>query len=378
MKKALIHDFLSVCGGAEKCVESFTNIWDDIDVYSLVDYLSEEDRARVLKGKYAHTSFITKLPLTNKYFRYYFPLFPKAVERFDLSDYDLVLSSSHSAAKGVLTRPDQLHICYIYTPPRYLWDFYDSYRQSYGIDKGIKGIAAEYFLNRMRKWDIDTADRPNHYIAISKYVAERVHRIYGRQADIIYPPVDTDRFDLGTCTDSYYITSSRLVPYKRIDMIANAFTLSGKKLVIIGDGPQMEKIRKAAGKNIEIMGRQNQETIIELTKKAKAFIFAAEEDFGIAPLEAQACGVPVIAYGRGGALETINGYFVGTRPHNGATGIFFREQTVNSLNSAVACFEGHIDLFDKRTIRENSLRFGRQRFENEIQSYIENKLDELK
>lgn len=378
MKKAFVHDWLTVYGGAERCVESFTNIWDDFDFFSLIDCLSDEHRQIMLKGKHAQTSFISKLPFAAKKYRNYLPLFPFAIEQFDLSKYDLVVSSSHSVAKGVITRPDQLHICYIYSPVRYAWDLYFQYLKESSLDRGIKGTIAKYFLHRLRIWDAITANRPDHYVAISKYIAGRVRKVYDKHADVIYPPVDTDNFTVGTNTEDYYITFSRMVPYKRIDLIAEAFSASGKKLIIIGDGPEMDKVKAKSGKNVEILGYQSKETIIDLTKKAKAFIFAAEEDFGIAPVEAQASGVPVIAFGKGASMETINGVFVQQEMQTGVTGVFFDRQTVDSLNTAVNFFEKNYDKFDKELIRQNAVRFSRQRFELEIKSYIENKYNEFK
>lgn len=378
MKTAIIHDWLTQPGGAEKCLKSFINILQDSDIFTLLDSMNEHQKSSIIRGNRITTSFIQHLPFSGKLYRYYLPLFPSAVERFDLNEYDLVLSGSHAVAKGAITRPDQLHICYIYTPMRYIWDMNEQYLQNAGLNKGFKSIIAKGITNRMKRWDCATASRPDYYVAISECVKERVKRIYGRDADIIYPPVDTDDFTIGTSTDDYYITCSRLVSYKRVDMIAEAFSMSGRRLIIIGDGPEMQKIKSKSGRNIEILGYQDKNNIIKLTKSAKAFIFVAEEDFGIAPLEAQACGIPVIAFGRGAVLETIKGAFTDENITSEHTGIFFKEQSVESLNNAVAFFEKHCDKFDKKNIRNNALRFSRQRFDFEIKSYIENKFKEFK
>ncbi|MDG1384966.1 MAG: glycosyltransferase family 4 protein [Flavobacteriaceae bacterium] len=372
MKKALIHDWYTVYGGAERCVESFTNIWDDFDHFSLIDDLSDPHRDHILKGKKTKNSFIQKLPFWKKKYRTYLPLFPFAIEQFDLSDYELILSSSSSVAKGVLTTPSQLHIAYVYSPVRYAWDLYHQYLKESKLDSGIKGLLARYFLFKLRAWDFSTANRPDHYIAISQYVAKRIKKIYNKDAIVIYPPVDTYSFTLTTETSDYYITCSRMVPYKKIDLIVEAFSKTNKKLIVIGDGPDFKKIKNLASSNVELKGYVEKDEMLGMIKRAKAFIFAAEEDFGIAPIEAQACGVPVIAYGKGGALETI----IGVSPEedfNGkkVTGIFFKEQTISSLLKAVNYFEKTQTLFDKKVIRTNAERFSKDRFEKEFKRTIE-------
>ncbi len=377
MKKALVHDWFSVYAGAEKCVESFTNIWDDFDLFSLIDFLNDEDRQIILKGKRANTSFIQKLPKAKDRYRNYLPLFPLAIEQFDLSEYELILSSSHAVAKGVLTRPDQLHISYVYSPIRYAWDLYFQYINESGLDKGLKGFLARYFLHKIRLWDYSTANRVNHYIAISHYIAKRIEKTYGKKAEVVYPPVDTDAFKIADSTEEYYITSSRMVPYKKIDLIVEAFSKTDKKLLVIGTGPDFEKIKNKATSNIDLLGFVETKKMIELTQKAKAFVFAAEEDFGIAPIEAQACGVPVIAYAKGGALETVIGNTNGIIEHC-HTGILFKEQTVDSILKAIEIMEKNYEKFDKETIRKNALRFSRERFEREFKEIINKKYNEWK
>ncbi len=377
MKKALVHDWYSVYAGAEKCVESFTKIWEDFDLYSLIDFLNDDDRQIILKGKRANTSFIQKLPKAKERYRNYLPLFPFAIEQFDLSEYELILSSSHAVAKGVLTRPDQLHISYVYSPIRYAWDLYFQYINESGLDKGLKGFLARYFLHKIRLWDYSTANRVDHYIAISRYIAKRIEKTYGKKAEVIYPPVDTDAFNIANTTENYYITSSRMVPYKKIDLIVEAFSKTDKKLLVIGTGPDFEKIKNKATPNIDILGFVETKEMIELTQRAKAFVFAAEEDFGIAPIEAQACGVPVIAYAKGGALETVIGDTNGIIKQN-HTGIFFKEQTIDSIVKAIDAVEKNYEKFDKETIRKNALRFSRERFEREFEELINRKYNEWK
>lgn len=371
MKKALIHDWFSVYAGAEKCIESFTNIWDDFEVYSLIDFLNDEDREIILKGKQANTSFIQNLPFAEKKYRNYLPLFPLAIEQFDLSEYEVILSSSHAVAKGVLTRPDQLHISYVYSPIRYAWDLHFQYLRESGLDKGFKGWLAKYFLHKIRLWDVATAHRVDHYIAISHYIARRIEKTYGKKADVIYPPVDTSSFTIGETTEDYYVTSSRMVPYKKIDLIVEAMSQTNHKLIVIGTGPDMEKIKAKAGTNVELLGYQSFENMKNIIQKAKAYIFAAEEDFGIAPIEAQACGIPVIAFGKGATLETIIGSFAGMNDVKSSdTGIFFEEQTIKSLLNAVDLFEQNIDKFNRDIIRSNALRFSKERFEKEFEDKI--------
>lgn len=369
MKKALIHDWFSTYAGAEKCVESFTDIWDDFEIYSLIDFLKGADRDKILKGKRARTSFIQKLPFAKDKYRNYLPLFPLAIEQFDLSGYDVVLSSSHAVAKGVLTHSNQLHIAYVHTPIRYAWDLYHQYLRESGLDRGLKGVLAKYFLHKIRLWDASTADRVDHYVANSRYIARRIKKTYGKPSDVIYPPVDVDKFTLCEAKEGFYLTASRMVPYKKIDLIVEAFSQTDKKLLVIGDGPDMAKIKSKAGKNVELLGFADDETMTDLMGRAKAFVFAAEEDFGITPVEAQACGTPVICFGRGGARETVL---------DGESGLYFMEQNAKELLAAVAKFEQNYDKFEPVKIRENSLKFSRARFEAEIKSYVEKKYEEFK
>lgn len=372
MKKALIHDWYTVYGGAERCVEGFTNIWNDFEHFSLIDDLSEQHRATILKGKKTTNSFIQNMPFGKKKYRVYLPLFPFAIEQFDLSDYELIISSSSSVAKGVLTKPNQLHIAYVYSPVRYAWDLYHQYLKESKLERGIKAFIAKYFLFKLRQWDYSTANRPDYYIAISDFVAKRIKKIYNKESIVIYPPVDTDAFSLTTTTSDYFITCSRMVPYKKIDLIVEAFSKTDKKLIVIGDGPDYKKIKKLAKPNIQLKGYVEKDEMLELVKQARAFIFAAEEDFGIAPIEAQACGVPVVAYGKGGALETIKGVYPSDKLINNLnTGVFFKEQHPNSIIDALDYFEKNEKLFNKDVIRENALRFNKERFELEFKTTVE-------
>lgn len=362
MKKALVHDWFSVYAGAERCVESFTNIWDDFDIFSLVDFLDSKDREIILKGKISQTSFIQNLPLSKNKFRNYLPLFPFAIEQLDLREYDLVLSSSHAVAKGVLTRHDQLHISYIHTPIRYAWDMYLNYLEQNSLQSGFKSLLARYFLHKIRLWDIACANRVDLYIANSNFVSNRIRKIYRKDSKVIYPPVDTNKFKINSKKDDFYITVSRLVAYKKVDLIVRAFNENGKKLVVIGDGNEMTRIKSIARSNIEILGFQDSKISADMMSRAKAFVFAAIEDFGITPVEAQACGTPVICLDKGGARESVI---------DGVSGVYFADQNVQSIVEAVDKFEKNLDKFDSNIIKAHAGRFSKERFESEIKEFVE-------
>ncbi|WP_103113694.1 glycosyltransferase family 4 protein, partial [Klebsiella pneumoniae] len=315
---------------SEKVVAEFIDLFPDAKVYGVVDFLSEDDKKK-FKNKKIITTFIQKLPKAKKKYQQYLPLMPLAIEQLDLSSHDIILSSSHAVAKGVLTGPDQLHISYVHSPIRYAWDLQHQYLRESGLNRGIKGLFAKWILHKIRLWDTRTANGVDFFIANSKFISRRIKKVYGREADVIYPPVDVERFKLKREKQDFYLTASRLVPYKRIDLIVEAFSkMPEKKLVVIGDGPEMSKIRKIAGANIEILGFQPNDVMEEYMMDAKAFVFAAEEDFGITPVEAQACGTPVIAFGKGGVLETIKNL-----GQEEPTGLFFYEQNIDSLISAI-------------------------------------------
>jgi len=371
MKKALIYDWYVVYGGAERCNEIINKIWPEMDHFALIDFLAPPERNQILGGKKAKTSFIQKLPFARKHYRKYLPLFPYAIEQFDLRDYELVFSCSSCISKGVLTNHNQLHISYVLSPARYAWDLYHQYILESKLNRGLKGMFAKWGLHYFRNWDLNTANRPDYYITLSYYVAKRIKKLYGKESIVIYPPVDVGSFTPSDQTDDYFITSSRMVPYKKMDLIVEAFSQTSHKLIVIGDGPDMKKVKSKASSNITIMGYVERDEMIALTQKAKAFIFAAEEDFGIAPVEAQACGVPVIAYGKGGALETIVGKFPDQKISKNDTGVFFYKQSVPSLLEGINFFMDNEEKFDKATIRENAKRFSTERFEKEIKETVE-------
>lgn len=365
MKIAIIHDWLVVYGGAERVLEQILLLYPEADLYSLLDFLPNDQRG-FIQNKTVKTSFIQNLPFTKRKYRQYLPLMPLAVEQFDLSTYDLVISSSYAVAKGVLTGPDQLHLCMCYSPMRYAWDLQHQYLKESGLDKGLKGWIAKALLHKIRLWDYRTANGVDGFIAISKFIARRIDKIYRRDSTIIYPPVDIDGFTLYENKDDFYFTASRMVPYKKLDLIVEAFaTMPDKRLIVIGDGPDFKKVQSKAGSNVTLLGYQPFSILKDHMQRARAFIFAAEEDFGISPLEAQACGTPVIAFGKGGALETIRGM-----SESNPTGVFFEQQSVESLRNALSIFENDISCFAPQTCRENALRFSPERFRKEMQDYV--------
>lgn len=373
---AIVHDWLVTYAGAERVLEQMIQCYPEADLFSLVDFLPDNKRG-FIANKPVHTSFIQKLPKARTKYRSYLPLMALAIEQFDLSSYDLILSSSHAVAKGVLTGPDQLHISYVHSPIRYAWDLQHQYLKESRLDHGIKGWIARIILHYVRLWDTRTANGVDSFIANSAFVARRIFKVYRRQAQIIAPPVDISSFTLQQEKQNYYVTASRMVPYKKVDLIVAAFTaMPDKKLIVIGDGPDYEKVRAAAGPNVQLLGFAESQVLLEHLQNAKAFVFAAEEDFGIAPLEAQACGTPVIAFGKGGARETIVPLLEGNAQHNGpemqkATGVFFYEQTQSAIMAAVEYFEKNIALIKPINCRENALRFGSERFCEEFKEVTE-------
>jgi len=365
LKTAIVHEWFAGYAGSERVVESFTNIWPNADVFTLIDLLTEEERKIVLKSKTPKTSFIQKLPFAKTKHRWYLPLFPFAIERFDFSEYDLIISSSHAVTKGLRKNSNQLHISYCHSPMRYAWDNTELYLNEANISKGLKGFAARLIINYLRKWDLKTASRPDYLIANSKFIAGKIKRIYNRNSDVIYPPVDVDKFEPVLEKDNYYLTASRMVPYKRTDLIAEAFSIMGdKKLKVVGQGPELEKIKRKSTPNIEILGYKSGKELKSLMQKAKAFVFAAEEDFGITVVEAMACGTPVIALNKGGTAETVV---------NGKTGILFDLQSAESIKNAVLKFEEKINIFDSLKISSQAKQFSRDIFEKKIKEYVHDK-----
>jgi len=365
---AIVHDWLVTYAGAERVLEQILRCYPEADLFSLVDFLPDQGRGFIL-DKPVTTSFVQRLPFARKKYRTYLPLMPLAVEQFDVSGYDLVISSSHAVAKGILTGPEQLHLSYVHSPIRYAWDLQHQYLRESGLDRGLKGWAAKAILHYIRLWDTRTANEVDGFLSNSRFIARRIHKTYRRDSTVVYPPVDVADFPLCREKDDFYVTASRMVPYKKVDLIVEAFsTMPDKRLVVIGDGPDFAKARAKAGPNVELLGFASNDVLRDHLQRARAFVFAAEEDFGIAPLEAQACGTPVIAYGRGGALETVRGLgVVQERP----TGVFFAEQSVAAVVEAVLHFERDGAAIAPEVCRDNALRFAPERFREEFTAFVE-------
>lgn len=359
---AVVHDWFDSYAGAETVVEQFLNLFQKADIYTLVDFLPEKHR-HIFQGNQVFTSFLQRLPFARKVFRGCLPLMPLAVEQFDLSGYDVVVSSNHAVCKGVLTREDQLHLCYVHTPVRYAWDLYHETLKINNLTWGLKSALTRAILHYLRMWDYAAAARVDAFAANSHYVARRIWKTYRRKARVIYPPVSIARFGLERQKEDYYVTLSRLVPYKRVDLMVEAFgRMPSKRLVVIGDGPERAKLEQRATPNVTFLGRAPDDQVNEHLQRARAFLFAADEDFGISPIEAQACGTPVIAYGHGGATETVI---------EGRTGVFFDKQTTESLVTAVENFEASGQRFDPVEIRAHAEKFAPEKFLERFEAFVD-------
>ncbi len=362
MRVAIVPEWLETYAGSERVLEQLLAIWPQAELFVVCDFLAEKDR-HFLGGRVPTTSFIQRLPRARQWFRYYLGLMPIAVEQFDLSGYDLVLSSSHAVAKGVLTGPATLHVSYVHSPMRYAWDLQHQYLRQARMETGLKGLLTRRLLHGMRAWDHASAARPDIIAANSAWIAERIRKSWRRESTVVHPPVDIDGFPFEPAKQDFYFVASRMVPYKRIDLVAEAFReLPDKRLVIAGDGPEMQRVREAAGdaRNIEILGRVPQADLVRLLQGARAFVFAAEEDFGIAMVEAQACGTPLIVYGRGGASDIVVA---------DTTGVLFPDQTAQSIRDAVARFETLP--IAPEVCRANAERFSRAVFRDRITALVD-------
>ncbi len=365
MKTAIVHEWLVTYAGSERVLEQMLHCIPESDLFCLLDFLPQEYRG-FLERRVITTSFLQRIPFAKRIYRHLLPLMPLAVEQLDLSGYDLVISSSHAVAKGVLTGPDQLHICMCYSPMRYAWDMQHQYLEETGLNRGVLGYLARRMMHRMRIWDSRTANGVDEFIAISEFVKRRIWKTYRRTATVIHPPVDVESFTPGGGKEDFYLTASRMVPYKKMALIVEAFSDSpDRKLVVIGDGPELGRIRHVAKKNVEVLGYQPKDVLRDFLRRAKAFVFAAEEDFGIAPVEAQACGTPVIAFGKGGVLDTV----VDVRNRQ-PTGVFFFDQSKEAILNAVQRFECEIGRFSAEACRANALRFSQHEFRKAFSQFI--------
>jgi len=369
---AIIHEWLYVYAGAEKVLEQILGLFPNADIYSLIDFLPPDQRA-FLGGRQVRTSFLQKMPKASTKHQFYLPLMPIAMERFDLSQYDAIISSSYAVSKGVLTGPNQLHLCYCHSPVRYAWDLQHQYLHQWRLDKGIKAMLATWILHKLRIWDHVTSNGVDRYMANSRFIARRIWKTYRRGSTVVYPPVDTAKFTPGGERGQHYVTVSRLVGYKRVDLLIEAFrSLPDRKLVIIGRGEDFERLKAMAPPNVTLKGSLPHDELMATIRSARAFLFAAEEDFGISPVEAQACGIPVIAFGRGGALETIRGVWSGEVSPHQVTGVFFPRQEVSSILEAIHFFESREGIFSPAACVENSHRFAPTVFRREFMDVADN------
>jgi glycosyltransferase involved in cell wall biosynthesis len=358
-KIAIVHDWLTSMRGGEKVLEVLCELFPDATLFTL--RYNQGSVSPTIEKMKIKTSIIQRFPKSNSRYQYYLPLMPFAIENFDLNEYDVIISSSHAVAKGVKVRKGALHICYCHTPMRYIWDQYENY---FGKDKSgfLARIAMRFFRKYLQRWDVESSGRVNYFIANSKNVQERIKRIYNRESDVIYPPVEASRFKASTMHDGYFLIVSALVPYKRIDIAVEAFNELGEKLIIVGIGSETEKLKRITKPNIEFLGWASDEKIAEYYSGCRALIFPGEEDFGIVPLEAMASGKPVIAFAKGGALETVA---------ENQTGIFFKHQTKKSLIDAVKRFD--LKKFNANNIHQHALKFDREIFRKRLKEYFSEK-----
>lgn len=368
LKVALVHEWLTpnATGGSELVVQEILRSLD-ADLYALIDFESTNPESYLFERSIG-TTFLQHFPFAKNGVQKYLPLLPLAIEQLDVRNYDLILSSSHAVAKGVLARAHQLHVCYCHAPMRYAWDLTAEYLQNSRLGHGLAGGLTRYLLHRLRQWDVVSANRVDYFIANSQTTARRIWRCYRRTAEVIYPPVNIDRFQFQSQKQDFYLTVSRLVGYKKISLIVKAFNQLGRSLVVIGDGPDLESLRQLAKPNVKILGWQPNEVVDRYMAEATAFVYAAYEDFGIAPVEAQACGTPVIALGLGGTLETVRDI----RHHlEKGTGIHFLTQTETDLIAAVQVFEQYRDRFNPELLRTHALSFSAQVFQHRYFTFIE-------
>lgn len=363
VRVALVHEWLVVPAGSEQVLREMKIVYPEADVFCLVDKLTDTDRAALGVGR-PTTTFLQRIPGVARFYRWLLPVMPIAIESLDLSAYDIVISNSHAVAKGVRVLPGALHICHCCSPMRYAWDLRAQYLEEAGLDRGVKGWLANKMLDRLRAWDASASRRVTEFIAISAFIADRIQRSYGRPSTVIYPPVYTDYYTPAGPRGDTYVAASRFVSYKRIPAIVEAFrSLPDKQLIVIGDGPDRERVEAVAGPNVTLMGWQPRSVLLEKFRSARAFIFAAEEDFGIMPLEAQACGTPVIALGRGGSLETV------IASGNKRTGAFFSEATPIGIAAAIRAFEQE-SAPTADACRTNAEKFSAERFRAELSAYV--------
>lgn len=365
---AIVHDWLPLIGGAEKVVSEIATLFSNSEIFTLFDFLSDEERRIVSSGRPINVSVLNHLPGIRHYYRYLMLQSTRAIEAFDVTDYDFVISSSAALSKGVLTGPEQKHFAYVHSPARYAWDLTHEYINGIGGIGGVlKRAVAREMMYRFRNWDMRTPNSIDYFIANSDFIRKRIWKVYRRKAEVIYPPVDVAAFSLSDKPrEEFYFTASRMVPYKRIPMIVEAFSRRPNlRLVVAGDGPEMAEVRRLAGPNITVLGHIPYDSLIDHMQRCRAFVFAGLEDFGIAPVEAQACGAPVVALGAAGTAETVCDLDSPT-----PTGALFKEQTPECLLAAVDRLEAEVENLSALTIRSNAERFGRDAFQLQLTNFI--------
>ncbi|MBE9118104.1 glycosyltransferase [Lusitaniella coriacea LEGE 07157] len=368
MKTALVHEWLTpkATGGSELVVQEILK-FIEADLYALVDFESSNPQS-YLWGRKIGTTFLQHFPLARNGVQKYLPLLPFAIEQLDLRDYDLILSSSHAVAKGILASPHQLHLCYCHTPMRYAWDLTFDYLNNSTLGRGLPGILTRHILHQLRQWDVLSANRVDYFIANSQHTARRIWRAYRRTAEVIHPPVEIERFAFNSQKEDFYLTVSRLVSYKQVSLIVRAFNQLELPLVVIGSGPQLQQIRQLAKSNVRVLGSQSNDVVAQYMARAKAFVYAALEDFGIALVEAQACGTPAIAYGAGGAKETV--LDVRQFPEMG-TGLLFPSQKTDALIEAIRFFENTQGTIVPENCRLQAAKFTPTIFEKRYLEFLE-------
>lgn len=374
LRVAIVHYWLNGYGGGERVLEALADIFPNADLYSPL--ASEERVPHKLRHMPLRTSFLSRIPGAKRWHRHFLPLYPYALEQFDLGGYDLVISSESGPAKGVITGPRTCHVCYCHTPMRYIWDMYHDYRKTMNpVSRAAFSLTAHY----ARIWDVSTAARVDYFVANSRYIASRIRKYYRRQSTVIHPPVDVSRGFISSSIEDYYLVVSRLVPYKRVDLAIEACNRLGRRLRIVGTGPEYKRLKKIAGRTVEFVDRLDADSLRNAYARCRALLFPAEEDFGITPVEAQSFGRPVIAYGQGGALETVVGLPVEAgRDAEHSTGVFFDVQSPDWLVEAIGRFEGEESTFRPEIIRAHAEQFGADRFKVEFSRFVAEKMREFK
>jgi|SoiMethySBSTD1v2_1073268.scaffolds.fasta_scaffold83479_4 glycosyltransferase involved in cell wall biosynthesis len=365
LRVAIVHEWLLDYAGSERVLREILSLLPHADLFTLIDQ-PDENLKRAIAKRAKATTFLQSLPDPRRWLPYYVPLMPFAIEQLDVSGYDVLISSSHTVAKGVITGPNQLHVSYVHSPMRYAWDLQHQYLRDSGLGSGLKGLAARWALHRLRQWDARSANGVDGFMANSEFIARRIRKTYRRDAQVVYPPVDVSSLPLSRSRGDFYLTVSRLQPYKRVDLLVEAFArMPERRLVVIGDGPMMKRLRATPAPNVELLGYRPTAEVIEQMGRARAFLFAGIEDFGIVLVEAQACGAPVIAFAHGGAAEIVRGEDAAS-----PSGVLFSEQTVESVIDAVNRFERNASRFETDACRASALRFDANVFRERFSSFV--------